>query len=85
MSFYQGAVAKLIKSDQELDHWLVVDVLIINTNDDQNINIDFSHGSIPRAAFVPTTLIHDFDSKTTKKIKRTLDKNTGIERWESMS
>ena len=75
----------MIREDEDYDIWHVVDLLIIDTNCDDNINIKFYHESIPMAAFVPTGWIQNFQLNTTKKVRRTLDHTTENEIWESIS
>ena len=84
MSFYCGHVAKLIQSRDNRSIWEIVDIIYLDTNCDENMNINFSHSINPRASFVPVDVIKDFNL-TTKKVKRIFVKDTGTECWEAQN
>lgn len=83
-SFYKGFVAKIILTDLPNSTWHVVDLMMIDTNCDDNININFGHGDAFMCSFVPTAWIQNFQPNVTKKVRRILDATTGIESWESI-
>lgn len=81
MSFYKGDVAKLF-CDKDMLTWEVVGVRYIDTTCDENMNIDFSSGSVVRTAFVPVAWIENFTA-TTQKVKRTFDTESLSEKWQA--
>lgn len=83
MSFYQGKVAKLIQTGQKLNvsYWQVVDIIDVDTNNDENIHLNFSHHNVIRAVFVPVNKIVDFDSNQTKNVCREFESDAGTEAW----
>lgn len=83
MSFYCGPVVKLIQTIKDSTIWEVVDVIDIDTNQDENMNINFSHGIYARAAFVPAETIENFNLHTTKNVKRTFDYSAEVEHWSA--
>jgi len=84
MSFYQGLVAKLVIKADIFGTWVVVGVENIDTNCDQNMTMTFSHATVERAAFVPVSLIDQFDPNNTKLVKRTFDSASGTEKWQAL-
>lgn len=83
MSFYRGPVAKLIQTIKDSTVWEVVDIIDVDTNRDENMNINFSHSIYARASFVPVELIENFELHVTKTVKRIFDYNTEVEHWSA--
>lgn len=83
MSFYCGPVAKLIQTIEDSTVWEVVDVINVDTNQDENINMNFSHSIYARAAFVPANVIENFDLHATKTVKRVFDYDNQVEHWSA--
>jgi hypothetical protein len=83
MSFYCGPVAKLVQTVEDPTVWEVVDVINIDTNRDENMNINFSHSIYARATFIPTEIIENFDLHTTKNVERIFDYKFAVEKWRT--
>jgi len=84
MSFYQGLVAKLIPQFNRPPCWAVVGLENVDTNCDQNMHLSFGHDVFERAAFVPVSVIADFEPNVTKMVTRTFDYDHGIEIWKAL-
>ena len=84
MSFYCGPVAKLVESFRIPGRFDIVQLLQINTADDANMHIDFSHGHIIRAVFIPVNEIVGFVDGTTTTVSRIFNSELGIEIWQSL-
>jgi hypothetical protein len=83
MSFYKGLVAKLVCIKNH-DIWYIVDVFLLDSQNDKNIDIQFHYDVFIRAVFIPTTKILKFDLDRTRVVKRHFDFNTGLECWEAI-
>lgn len=84
MSFYCGLVAKLVESFQTNGRFEIVEVLQIDTINDANMHIDFSHGHVIRAVFIPVSEIAGFVNGTTTAVSKIFNSDLGIEVWESL-
>ena len=86
-SFYKGKVAKLVCFNQgnHISQWHVIDIIDVDTSNDANMHINFSHNRIIRATFVPITSITNFNVETTKSVERTFDLNQELEHWRALS
>lgn len=84
MSFYCGLVAKLVAPRHLVGIFEIVELLQIDTADDANMDIDFSHGTTIRAFFVPVSEIVGFVNGTTTTVSRIFDFDLGIETWKSI-
>jgi hypothetical protein len=83
MSYYKGNVVKLVPGNPT--EWIVAQVYFLDTNCDDNIHTNFIHKTETRATVIPATMIKNFDSAITKKVKRWFDPDTGTEHWEAMT
>ena len=83
MTFYVGLVAKLIPINDE-NTYQIVEIQNINTSDDANMHINFSHGNIIRAVFIPVSEIEGFVNGKTTTLSRDFDVDLGLEIWKSV-
>jgi hypothetical protein len=83
MSYYKGNVAKMTWHGDS--GWDVVSVYFLDTDCDENIHTNFMHNTETRATIIPVDIIENFDPATTKKVRRTFDKQLGIEHWKAIT
>lgn len=70
----------LLQHQHGISSWEVVDVFEFDSNKDENMNTNFSHGAVVRATFIPVDCVQGFTEKTSV-VSRTFDHNTQLESW----
>lgn len=86
-SYYNGKVVKLLWNGNHgnkvgYSTWQVLDVMEIDTNNDNNIHINLSHLNL-RATFLPVTQIKDFSDSTTT-VSRFYNSEQHTEHWAAV-